>query len=148
MHPMYLDTKHNSLNVVLWNLYANLVTSAMKMYRYMKALPHRAHPTPDVVIRVIQDLIELAHRMMRARRELKSRDTCSPYMCLVQQQQVQYLAAAAFRFVLGRKQTKYAKVLHWLEQVWKAARPQSDGKAARLAQVVRNGNSVFASWRF
>jgi telomerase reverse transcriptase len=148
MHPMYLDTKHNSLNVVLWNLYANLVTSAMKMYRYMKALPHRAHPTPDVVIRVIQDLIKLAHRMMRARRELKSRDSCSPYMCLVQQQQVQYLAAAAFRFVLGRKQTKYAKVLHWLERVWKAARPQSDGKAARLAQVVRNGNSVFASWRF
>ncbi|KAF7169450.1 hypothetical protein CNMCM5623_002159 [Aspergillus felis] len=148
MHPMYLDTKHNSLNVVLWNLYANLVTSAMKMYRYMKALPPRAHPTPNVVIRVIQDLTELAHRMMRARRELKSRDSCSPYMCLVQQQQVQYLAAAAFRFVLGRKQTKYAKVLRWLEQVWKAARPQSDGKAARLAQVVRNGNSVFASWRF
>lgn len=148
MHPMYLDTKHNSLNVVLWNLYANLVTSAMKMYRYMKALPRRAHPTSDVVIRVIQDLIELAHRMMRARRELKSRDSCSPYICLVQQQQVQYLAAAAFRFVLGRKQTKYAKVLRWLEQVWKAARPQSDGKAARLAQVVRNGNSVFASWRF
>ncbi|GFF73759.1 telomerase reverse transcriptase [Aspergillus udagawae] len=148
MHPMYLDTKHNSLNVVLWNLYANLVTSAMKMYRYMKALPPRAHPTSDVVIRVFQDLIELAHRMMRARRELKPRDSCSPYMCLVQQQQVQYLAAAAFRFVLGRKQTKYAKVLRWLEQVWKAARPQSDGKAARLAQVVRNGNSVFASWRF
>ncbi|GAQ05707.1 hypothetical protein ALT_3028 [Aspergillus lentulus] len=148
MHPMYLDTKHNSLNVVLWNLYANLVTSAMKMYRYMKALPPRAHPTPEVVIRVIQDLIELAHRMMRARRELKSRDPCSPYMCLVQPQQVQYLAAAAFRFVLGRKQTKYAKILRWLEQVWKAARPQSDGKAARLAQVVRNGNSVFASWRF
>ncbi|EDP48298.1 Telomerase reverse transcriptase [Aspergillus fumigatus] len=148
MHPMYLDTKHNSLTVVLWNLYANLVTSAMKMYRYMKALPHRAHPTPEVVIRVIRDLIELAHRMMRARRELKSRDSCSPYMCLVQQQQVRYLAAAAFRFVLGRKQTKYAKVLRWLEQVWKAARPQSDGKAARLAEVVRNGNSVFASWRF
>ncbi|KAF7123031.1 hypothetical protein CNMCM5793_001207 [Aspergillus hiratsukae] len=148
MHPMYLDTKHNSLNVVLWNLYANLVTSAMKMYRYMKALPRRAHPTSDVVIRVIHDLIELAHRMMRARRELMSRDSCSPYICLVQQQQVQYLAAAAFRFVLGRKQTKYAKVLRWLEQVWKAARPQTDGKAARLAQVVRNGNSVFASWRF
>ncbi|EAW11871.1 telomerase reverse transcriptase [Aspergillus clavatus NRRL 1] len=149
MHPMYLDTQHNSLSAVLSNLYASFVTAAMKMYQYMKALPRRAHPTAEVMARVIRDLMYLAHRMVGARRELHTaRGPGSPSLCLVQGAQVQYLATAAFRFVLGRKQTKYAGVLRWLEQVWKAARPPSSAKAMRLAQVVRQGNASFAGWRF
>ncbi|RDW94000.1 telomerase reverse transcriptase [Aspergillus mulundensis] len=49
MHPMYLDSAHNSLPAVLLNLYKALVTAAMKMYRYTRSLPGRAQPRPEVV---------------------------------------------------------------------------------------------------
>ncbi|KAI9924072.1 hypothetical protein MW887_007311 [Aspergillus wentii] len=148
MHPMYLDTKHNTSTGVLSNLYANLVTSAMKMYRYMKSLQGRAHPTPDVVIRIIQDIISLAQRLTHSKRGDVATDSNSEVACSVSQMQVQYLAAAAFRFVLNRKQTRYAIVLRWLEQLGKAVRPKSDRKAIRMAQVVRSGNATFGGWRF
>lgn len=154
LQPMYLDTRHNSTAAVLLNLYTSFVTTAMKMYQYLKSLPSRARPSPQVVIRTIKDAILAAYNVCRTQRGERSVPgnaevaECSPFACSVQKPQVQYLAAAAFRFVLRRKQTRYAEVLRWVELVWKAARPNSDRAALRMAQVVRNGNSTFDGWRF
>lgn len=169
MHSMYLDTSHNSSTVVLSNLYASFVTAAMKMYRYMKSLRGRAHPTPQLVRRTVHDLMNLANILIENRR---SRDTSSDnkpsgtsssdanantreaahspsrFCCSVPRQHVQYLAANAFSFVLGRKQTRYGEVLRWLVLVLKAARPRSDREAVRLGQVVKRGNWMFGQWRF
>jgi telomerase reverse transcriptase len=153
MHPMYLDTNHNSLTVVLSNLYANYLTTAMKMYQYMRSLRGRAHPTAEVVIRIIRDITQLAHRLIQGKREWGQRggvivEPSTPSVCTVQHSQVQYLAAAAFRFVLARKQTRYTTALRWLDMVLKGSRPKSNAKAIRLAQAVEKGNLMYGSWRF
>lgn len=156
MHPMYLDTRHNSLTVALLNLYNSLVTSAMKMYQYMKSLHGRAHPSPEVVIRTIRDVMQSAYNLCQAKRsetmisgKNSANDSdCLPFACSIQESQVQYLAVSAFRYVLGRKQTRYMTVLRWLDQVFKVARPKTDRASVRMTQVVRRGNAIFHGWRF
>lgn len=153
VHPMYLDTGHNSAQVVLSSLYASFVNSAMRMYRYLRSLRGRSHPSPEVIIGTIRDLISLAVRMIQSRRPPAGGQQEHEHSALrdesaIGRPQIQYLAAAAFRSVLGRKQTRFAEVLRWLNLVWKNARPGRDREAVRLAKVVREGNAVFAGWRF
>ncbi|KAI9042294.1 telomerase reverse transcriptase [Aspergillus affinis] len=151
MHPMYLDTTHNSLTVVLSNVYTNFLTTAMKMYRYMRALRGRSHPTPAVVIQIIRNLTELALRLVQTKRQQSgstSGTSLSTTTCIAHHSQLQYLSAAAFRHVFGRKQTRYRAILSWLDRVYKANQPKADSKSARLAQVVRNGNLLYGGWRY
>ncbi|KGO64785.1 Telomere reverse transcriptase [Penicillium italicum] len=145
LHAMYIDDEHNSRAVVLANLYCSFITSAMKMYRYMKSLRGRAHPGPAIIAQTIHDLISQTNSKIQARRAGKSETSFS---CFVQRYHLQYLASAAFRFVLKRKQTRYAVVLHWLDSLIKDARPTSDSEALRMAQVVKKGNAMFEEWRF
>jgi telomerase reverse transcriptase len=149
MHPMYLDDIHNSRTVVLVNLYTSLVASAMKTYSHMKSLRGRAHPSAPVIIRTIHDLILQTARMIQARSAATNSSSSSvSFSCFVARRHIQYLTAAAFRFVLLRKQTRYATVLRWLDRLAKQARPTADAEALRMAQAVRKGNVVFDEWRF
>ncbi|KAJ5492091.1 Telomere reverse transcriptase [Penicillium expansum] len=145
LHAMYIDDGHNSRAVVLANLYCSFITSAMKMYRYMKSLRGRAHPGPAIITQTIRDLISQTNGTIKARRAGNSE---SSFSCFVQRCHLQYLASAAFRFVLKRKQTRYAVVLHWLDSLIKDARPTSDSEALRMTQVVKKGNAMFEEWRF
>lgn len=145
LHPMYIDDGHNSRAVVLSNLYTSFITSAMKMYHYMKSLRGRAHPGPAIITRTIHDLILQTAGTIQARRADKSESSLS---CFVQRSHLQYLASAAFRFVLKRKQTRYVAVLRWLDLLAKDARPTSDSEASRMTQVVKKGNAMFEEWRF
>jgi telomerase reverse transcriptase len=144
MHQMYLDEAHNSRRTVLANLYTSLIASAMKMYRYMKSLRGRAHPEPPIIIQTIHALNLQTTSMIQARRASSN----APLKCFVQLSHVQHLSAAAFRFVLKRKQTRYAPVLHWLDSVGKESRPTTNGEAVRMMQVVKRGNVLFEGWRF
>lgn len=148
MHPMYLDDVHNSRTVVLVNLHTSLVASAMKTYSHMKSLRGRAHPSPAVIIRTIRDLISQTAGMIQARSAVTNPSSSASFSCFVTRRHIQYLTAAAFRFVLVRKQTRYTTVLRWLDQLAKHARPASNAEALRIAQVVRKGNAVFEEWRF
>ncbi|KAJ5442593.1 reverse transcriptase [Penicillium cf. griseofulvum] len=145
LHPMYIDDGHNSRSVVLANLYCSFITSAMKMYRYMKSLRGRAHPGPAIITQTIRDLISQTADTIQARRAGNSETSFS---CFVQRSHLQYLASAAFRFVLKRKQTRYSVVLRWLDSLIKDARPMSDSEALRMTQVVKKGNAMFEEWRF
>lgn len=145
LHVMYIDDGHNSRAVVLANLYCSFITSAMKMYRYMKSLRGRAHPGPAIITQTIHDLISQTNGMIKARRAANSE---SSFSCFVQRSHLQYLASAAFRFVLKRKQTRYVMVLRWLDALIKDARPTSDSEALRMTQVVKKGNAMFEEWRF
>ncbi|KAJ5325627.1 Telomere reverse transcriptase [Penicillium brevicompactum] len=144
LHSMYIDDGHNSRMVVLENLYASFMTSAMKMYRYMKSLRGRAHPSPAIVTQTIRDLVELAANSIQGRRV----DKDSSFSCFVQVSQLKFLAAAAFRFVLKRKQTKYVTELRWLGSLAREARPTSDSATLRMTHVVKKGNAMFETWRF
>jgi telomerase reverse transcriptase len=145
LHPMYIDDEHNSRAVVLSNLYSSFVTSAMKMYRYMKSLRGRAHPGSAIIVQTIHDLILQTAGTIQARRADKSDLSLS---CFAQRSHLQYLASGAFRFVLKRKQTRYAAVLRWLESLAKDSRPTSNSEALRMTQVVKKGNAMFEEWRF
>ncbi|KAJ5804517.1 uncharacterized protein N7518_000820 [Penicillium psychrosexuale] len=145
LYSMYIDDGHNSRAVVLANLYCSFITAAMRMYRYMKSLRGRAHPGPAIITQTIRDLIWQTNRYIQARRAGNSE---SPFSCFVQRSHLQYLASAAFRFVLKRKQTRYAVVLRWLDSLSKDSRPTSDSEASRIAQVVKKGNAMFEEWRF
>jgi telomerase reverse transcriptase len=144
LHSMYLDADHNTRNVVLANLYTGFITAAMKMYRYMKSLRGRAHPQYPIIIQTINDLVQQTASLIQTRRASRS----APLACFVQLSHLQYLASAAFRFVLRRKQTRYAPVLHWLDSLWRASRPVTNAEAMRLLRVVRKGNALFEAWRF
>ncbi|KAJ5663924.1 hypothetical protein N7507_004655 [Penicillium longicatenatum] len=144
IHPMYLDDGHNSRSVVLANLHTSFITSAMKMYRYMKSLRGRSHPAPPIIIQTIHDLIHQTSKVIQTRRTSRSR----PLSCFVQLWHLQYLAASAFRFVLNRKQTRYVAVLQWLDRLGKEARPKSNAEAICLQQVARRGTALFEQWRF
>lgn len=144
VHSMYLDGAHNSRPVVLTNLYIQLITAAMKMYRYMKSLQGRAQPGPAIIIRTIRDMVSQTARMIQARRKSPT----TPLSCCVQMWHLQYLASVAFRFVLQRKQTRYAPVLHWLDSLEKESRPATNADAVRLRQVVKRGTALFEDWRF
>ncbi|KAF7530544.1 hypothetical protein PCG10_000053 [Penicillium crustosum] len=145
LHAMYIDDGHNSRAVVLANLYCSFITSAMKMYRYMKSLRGRAHPGPAIITQTIHDLISQTNGTIQARR---AGNLESSFSCFVQRSHLQYLASAAFRFVLKRKQTRYVMVLRWLDALIKDARPTSDSEALRMTQVVKKGNAMFEEWRF
>lgn len=152
MHPMYLDTLHNSRAAVMANLYANMVTSAMKMVRYLKALQSGRQggrqEQSSVVIRIIQDITQLAQRLLRSRQDKGQSQSRGQSQGQIPHAHVSYLTTSAFRFVLGRKQTRYAEVLRWLDGVGRTTRPKSDLAAVRVAQVVREGNLAFGEWRF
>ncbi|KAJ5496602.1 reverse transcriptase [Penicillium fimorum] len=145
LHPMYIDDGHNSRAVVLANLYCSFITSAMKMYRYMKSLRGHAHPGPAIITQTIRDLILQTADTIQARRAGCS---VASFSCFVQRSHLQYLASAAFRFVLKRKQTRYSVVLRWLDSMTKDARPTSDSEALKMTQVVKKGNAMFEEWRF
>ncbi|KAJ5082191.1 hypothetical protein N7532_011234 [Penicillium argentinense] len=143
MHPMYIDDTHNTRPVILGNLYTRFVTVGMKMYRYMKSLGGRAHPKPPIIIQTIHTL------MLRAFAVIQERRTGSvPLSCFVKFHHIQFLAAAAFRFVLKRKQTRYAAVLQWLDSQLKDSRPKTNSAASQLTQVAKRGNALFEEWRF
>ena len=144
LHSMYLDADHNTRDVVLANLYTGFISAAMKMYRYMKALPGRAHLQHPIIIQTIKDLVHQTASQIQARRVSRP----APLTCFVQPSQLQYLASAAFRFVLRRKQTRYAPVLQWLDSLWRASRPATNTEALRLLRVVRKGDALFEAWRF
>ncbi|KAJ5247280.1 Telomere reverse transcriptase [Penicillium chermesinum] len=144
IYPMYLDDVHNSRSVVLGNLYTAFVNAAMRMYLYVKSLRSRAQPTGPIIIQTINDLIHQTFGGIKARRESAS----SPLSCFVQLRHLQYLAVAAFRFVLRRKQTRFAAVLRWLDCLGRRTRPTSNADAVRLLQVVKRGTALFDEWRF
>lgn len=144
IHPMYLDDAHNSRSVVLANLHNSFMTAAMKMYRYMKSLRGRHHPSTPTIIQTIQDLIQQTFETIHSRRT----SSTAPLSCFLQLRHLQYLAAAAFRFVLNRKQTRYVAVLRWLDTLSKESRSQSNAEALRLQQAVKKGTALFEEWRF
>ncbi|KAF7718306.1 Uncharacterized protein PECH_001106 [Penicillium ucsense] len=144
LHFMYLDTEHNSREVVLSNLYTGFITTAMRMYRYMKLLRGRAHLHHRLIVRTIHGLIQHTTHIIRAGHQSGR----SSMACSVHPFQLQHLASAAFRFVLRRKQTRYAPVLQWLEQQWRVSRPTSNAEAVRLLRVIKKGDALFGGWRF
>lgn len=144
-HKMFLDTTFNSLATVLSNLYQNFVESAMKYYRYVKCMAANQQPRASLMISTIQDLMNLAFILIKA----KFKDhSPQEYSCTVSKRQVQWLAAKAFLHVLVRKQNGYRKVIDWLEEALAGSAPPEGKEAAKLGRAVKAGDRVFRDFKY
>jgi telomerase reverse transcriptase len=144
-HTMFLDTEHNNPKVVLLGIYTNFIETAIKMYRYYKTLRPQSRPSPGLILRTVQDLMEFATKFIHSkRRQVPSTSKRTGVSSL----HIRHLCAAAFHHVLFRKQTTFAHVLRGLHQMERNSRPKTDGEILLLRRVMKEGNSIFDSWRF
>lgn len=147
-HAMFLDTKHNPMPVVLAGIYHNFVESAMKMYHYAQSLSRcgrRSMPPTALLTRTLSALIDLAIRIIHTHR---SSAPVADFECTITNLQVRWLAIAAFKFVLGRKQTKFSATLCWLDELLRTLGPLTDGESGRLGKVVEEESMLFDSYPF
>ena len=159
-YAMFLDTSHNTPRVVLSSIYSSFVETAIKMYRYSKALPARARPSTRLVMKTISDLTDLAITLIQSKRHesalsqvavsvaLQPKADSSPFQCAVKRQEVQYLAASAFCHVLQRKQAQFVPVLDWLGHIRRVSKPTTDGQAVQMRRIIKAGNAIFEKLRY
>jgi hypothetical protein len=122
---MYLDTSYNSTNAVLTNFYTSFLETATKAWTYARCLPSGKQPGTGLLIKTITDLIEMAYVLAKSKGKSKKNEG---YECGVKKAQVGYMALNAFRVVLGKKQSKYRKVIEWLdERIGELRRREVDG---------------------
>ncbi|KGY14464.1 hypothetical protein PABG_12677 [Paracoccidioides brasiliensis Pb03] len=142
-HAMFLDTKHNSPSVALMSIYHIFLESAMKLYEYTRFLGYRGHrgrrnstaTSSSLLIRTMAAVIDVAIHVILSRKSTASQ---AGFESSVTRSQVRWLAAAAFKSIFGRKQTKFVAAIHWLNRVSRASEPTADGEAVMLQKVVKN----------
>ena len=145
MTAMLLDTKLSSRYCVSSNLYQNFMEVAMKMYRYIRALPKHRRPGETMVIETWKDLVNLAVKMTRGKRGTK---TIDEYECGVSKTQMHWLAAAAFEHVMKKKQTGYQTVLQWVQGMMDRCQAGMKMESRRLMDLRGEGDRVFQMYRY
>lgn len=58
------------------------------------------------------------------------------------------LAAKAFQHVLSRKQSNYAQVLKWLDNVIKKSAPPCGKELVKLGRIVKEGEAVYCGYKY
>lgn len=134
-HLMFLDTALNAPATVLANLREAFGVAAAKLWAYMRCLPSAKRPTTPLVIRTLGRLVDVAFRLATSR----ARRTHYPdYVCDVSKREVAWLGYHAFLDVLGRKQTTYGPVLHWLRAEIRKLAQSREIRQGRVRHVARD----------
>ena len=145
MTAMLLDTSLSSRYCVSSNLYQSFMEAAMKMYRYIRALPKSKRPRETMVIEAWKDLIELAVKMTRGKRSTK---TVDEYECAVSKAQIHWLATAALHHVMGKKQTGYQNVLHWVQEMMKRCQAGMKMHPRQLGELRDQADKAFQRYHY
>lgn len=112
-HAMFIDTEHNSKMVVARNIYEMFLESAAKMCAYDKCLPPKKKAGHGMVIRTVEGLFEMSWVLMRSKgRNLKGDG--KGFSCGIEKGEVTWLGLKAFEQVLGKRQSKYGRVVEWI----------------------------------
>lgn len=143
-HVMFLDTTFNSQRTVLSTIYQNFMEAAMKFYRYAKCLPSARRPQPAFMIKTIGDLMRLAVGLIKSKHKNHGGQG---YQCVVGRVQIQWLAATAFRHVLGRKQSGYEEVIAWLDAMTTSCR-RGLANERLMEGVVDEGKRAFSGYKY
>lgn len=128
---MYLDTSYNSTTTVLTNIYTSFLETATKMWTYAKCLPVGKKPGTKLLIKTITDLIEMAYVLIKSKNKKNE-----GYQCGVKKAQLEYLALNAFRNVLKKRQSKYGKVLAWLDDQLMNLKAKGAESLSRMSGIV------------
>lgn len=132
-HPLLLDARLNGRETVALNIFQAFCLAAMKVHVYIRALA--TPPAPALLARAVEEGIAFVVRAAGPRRVAPVFPTAPPVRCSSRTPpaHVRFLGLAAFRRVLGRKQSGYAALLAWID-----AEMDSPGlrSAAQLLQPV------------
>jgi len=132
---MFLDTSHNSLHTVLLNIHNAFIETATKLYTYNRCLPAGKQPGTKLIIKTISDLVELAFVLMKGKGRNKKNDG---YKCVVKKVQVEWLAMNAFSKVMGKRQSKFGKVIEWLDERIELLRAREWETCGRMKGIVES----------
>ena len=132
-HAMYLDTSYNSTTTVITNIYTSFLETATKMWTYAKCLPGGKQPGTNLLIKTITDLIEMAYVLIKSKGKNKKNEG---YQCGVKKAQLEYLAFKAFRNVLKKRQSKYGKVITWLDDQLMDLKVKGADSLSRMSGIV------------
>ena len=143
MLGIVLDTKLNSKIHVLSSLYQCFTEMAMKMCRYADAMTTR--PGPALVITTLEESVRLAFNLMKQQSTLRNK---TDYQCDVNRLQTEWVASAAVEAVLGKKQSRYERVLSWVSKQKKVAETaiKLDQKTQKL--IIEEGSHGFKNYTF
>jgi len=133
-HAMYLDTSYNSTSTVLSNIYSAFIETATKMWTYAKCLPPGKQPGSKLLIKTINDLVEMAYVLIKSKGKNKKNEG---YQCALKKVQVEYLALNAFREVLKKRQSKYGKVISWLGERIACLSAKNGESFTRMSGIVQ-----------
>ena len=131
---MYLDTSYNSTSTVLTNIYTSFLETAIKMWTYARCLPVGKQPGTKLLIKTVTDLIEMAYVLIKSKSKNKRNEG---YQCRVKKTQVEYMALNAFRNVLRKKQSKYGKMIEWLDEKIFELKGKEADSFARIKGIVQ-----------
>jgi hypothetical protein len=132
-HAMYLDTSYNSTTTVLTNIYTSFLETATKMWTYARCLPVGKQPGTKLLIKTITDLTEMAYVLVKSKGKNKKNEG---YQCGVKKAQLEYLALNAFRNVLKKRQSKYGKVIAWLDDQLMDLNAKGADSLSRMSGIV------------
>ena len=113
-HAMFIDTLHNSKMVVARNIYEIFLESAQKMCAYNKCLPTGKRAGYGMVKRTVEGLLAMSWVLMRSKgRGVRDGDGRG-FRCGVEKGEVRWLGLKAFEMALGKRQSRYGKVVEWI----------------------------------
>jgi hypothetical protein len=132
---MYLDTTHNSLPTVLTNIYTSFLETATKTYAYARCLPSPKQPTLALLTRTITALIEMAYVLIKSKGRAKKGVELG-YKCAVTKPQIAFMALNAFRQVLVKRQSRYGKIIAWIDSGIRELKVRDEEMLKRMRGVV------------
>lgn len=142
LHPLLLDRNINSWSTIRINIFQAFAVAAMKFHCYVKALSSPPAEGTKVLWEALEAGISFVCKTTRSRRVAPAHHQDVTVKCepRVSSAHVRYLGIAAFRRILGRKQSMHAAFIRQLDEA--LASPQCVRCAKNLAQVIDTSEST------
>ena len=113
-HAMFIDTLHNSKMVVARNIHEIFLESAAKMCAYDKCLQPGKRAGTEMIKRTVEALMEMSWVLMRSKERGLREDGKGGFRCGMEKGEVRWLGLKAFEMVLGKRQSRYGKMVEWI----------------------------------
>jgi hypothetical protein len=84
-------------------------------------------------LETIKDSVEMAYVLIKSKGKNRKNEG---YQCALKKAQVEYLALNAFREVLRKRQSKYGKVISWLDEQISHLSAKNGESFARMSGIV------------
>lgn len=144
MHAMLLDTSFIRREVVMSTFYQVFLEVGMKLHRYVRILPKSKRPSSRSIVATVNEVLQLAFSLSQSKRS----KAVANYDCTITAGQVFWIGASAFQTVLMKKQSRYANVIIWLQEVMRRNRLSLNMKREDIDTLVQRSVASISHCRF